>query len=535
MGFDPRGWFDVAAINSWAMLSVGQVVAWTLYVTQTQLLGLLWFERIHQMFTAAPDRLPRAVHGLWIGVTLASCVALVQGTIDISFLNTPFWIGRQRAPGTMLDANAYGTAAALAGPLAFLALRNARRWAAVAAVAVLVANWSGLWMSGSRTVLTCALFGAAGLTIGVLRSRRGSHVIALATAAAVAAVIATSAATISPVQRAIGALAGELSPAALWTRGEYGPVAAAMMREHPLVGVGTGAYRYLGPDYWRAMADARLALDNAQNWWRHQLAELGLIGGAFVLIWSGVLAWRTLSGHPRPGQELPAWTLRALLAGTAIVSLFGMPTQNPVALLLFFLLAAWMVATHGPVPAPLHTQWIRAGWIAAAAAAVVYLAGHAALATGPLSVSERARRFHREYVQGAHAPEPMPGGGQFRWTDDESRFVLPARTRWLVIRLWAHHPDIAEHPVLVTLAANCGNVLSREIRSHTPISVGIELPDGTSSVEWSVRVSRTWRPAEHGAEDRRDLGVAVGTDFVDDRQLVFSQDYTETWPRCPGA
>ena len=532
--FDPRAWLDAGAINSWSMLSVAQVVAWTLYTTQTQLLGLLWFERIHQMFAAAPDRIPRVVHGLWIGVTIASCVALVQGTIDIAFLNTSFWFDQRRAAGTMLDANAYGMAAALAGPIGFLALHGERRWAGVAGAAVLVANWGGVWMSGSRTGLMCALFGAAGLTVGVLRSRRESRVVALATAAAVVAVIVTLAATISPVQRAVAALASELTPQSLWERGGYGTVAVAIVREHPLTGVGTGAYRYLAPDYWRAMADASLPLDNAQNWWRHQLAELGLIGGAFILIWSAVLAWR-LTTSPRPGHELPGWTLRALLAGIAVVSLFGMPTQNAVALLLFFLLVAWMVTTHAQLPASITTRWIRAGWIAAAALALGYLAAHSILAAGPLSVSERARRFHREYVQGAYAPEPMPGGGHFRWTDEESRFVLPARTRWLVIRLWAHHPDIAEQPVLVTLATACGNMFRREITGPTPISVGIELPDGTSTVDWSVLVSRTWRPAEHGAEDPRELGVAVGTDFVDDRQLVLSQDYMETWPRCPDA
>ena len=531
--FDPGAWRDLAAINSWAMLSVGQVVAWTLYATQTQLLGLLWFERIHQMFAAAPDRLPRVVHGLWIGVTGASCVALVQGTIDISFLNSPFWIGEQRAAGTMLDANAYGMAAALAGPVAFLALRSAGRWAAVAAGAALVVNWSGVWMSGSRTGLTCALFGAAGLTVGVLRSRRVGPVVALAAAAAVVAVIVTSAATISPVQRVADKLASELSPASLWLRGGYGTVSVAMVREHPLSGVGSGAYRYLAPDYWRAIADANLPLDNAQNWWRHQLAELGLIGGAFVLIWSAVLGWQTVTGHARPGHELPAWTLRALLAGIAVVSLVGMPTQNPVALLSFFLLAAWMLAVQAPARMSIPAPGIRAGWIAAAACAVVYVASHAILAVGPLSVSERAKRFHREYVQGAYAPEPMPDGGHFRWTDDESRFVLPARTPWLVVRLWAHHPDIGEHPVGVTIASSCGVVFNRELKSSTPISVGIELPSGTSTVDWLVRVSRTWLPAEHGAEDPRKLGVAVGTDFVDDRQLVFSQDYVEKWPKCP--
>ena len=46
-----------------------------------------------------------------------SLVATIQGTIDLSFLGSEPWISLKRAPGTLLDANAYGALAAIAAPI----------------------------------------------------------------------------------------------------------------------------------------------------------------------------------------------------------------------------------------------------------------------------------------------------------------------------------------------------------------------------------------------------------------------------------
>src|SRR5262245_8861613 len=178
-GFDIGGLTDEGAINSWGLLSAPQVAAWLLFVAWTQLLGLLWLEWVCRQFDEAPDRVPAVVHGFWISATLASLVAVYQGTADLTFLSTPFWAARARATGTLLDANALGICAALAGPLAFLALRDPRvpRWLTPArhgdatvrnaiTFLVFVVNIAGLWMSGSRAAMLCglvstAVFGAA--------------------------------------------------------------------------------------------------------------------------------------------------------------------------------------------------------------------------------------------------------------------------------------------------------------------------------------------------------------------------------------
>ena len=168
LAFDWHTLGDEAAINSWAMLTAARVVAWALYVVQTQLLACCGSTGCGAGSPAEPWRRRRPFHALWVGVTVASAVAIYQGAMDLRFLSTTFWANERRAAGTLLDANGYGMLAALAAPVAAWWLR-ARPAAALAVFAV---NAVGLWMSGSRTALRRARRRAQ------LASRAGARVLA---------------------------------------------------------------------------------------------------------------------------------------------------------------------------------------------------------------------------------------------------------------------------------------------------------------------------------------------------------------------
>src|SRR5262245_52883199 len=280
---------DTGTLDSWALLTTPQVESWILYVAITQLMGILWLDWLFA--DSNPEsRVPNHVHGLWIGATLASIVAIVQGTIARSFLNAEPWIGLRRAAGTMLDANAYGAVAAVAGPLAFVSLRqlDSRHVRALRAPALAI-NWAGAWMSGSRTALLCGVFGTLLLAYELVRSSARDETASrktwslLAGVAVVVVVLAIGAGAIGPLERMRTTAAPVRE---LWTRGGYGSVATRMVRDYPLTGVGIGSFNWLAPDYWRQIANDKLPFDNAQNWWRHQVAELGLIASLPILFWS---------------------------------------------------------------------------------------------------------------------------------------------------------------------------------------------------------------------------------------------------------
>jgi hypothetical protein len=531
VAFRVAGFHDAGAVNSWSLMPAPQAAVWILYVVLAQLLGALWFEwaRNKASQLAQPIQL---MHALWIGATASSVVAVLQGTMNLGLLNTEFWAAERRATGTMLDANSYGVCAALAAPIGFLGMRALAPHAPAAAVAVFAINFAGMWLSGSRTALfACGVVGAAALMVGLWRERRASSSAMNQTAVWIPVgmiavlVVVLLTATASPIQRALDIPSGRAGLAALWNRGGYGPIAVRMTREFPLTGVGAGTYRILAPDYWRAMANDALPLDNAQNWWRHQIAELGVLGGALIMAFSVLVAWRVIAGHERDPDVASASTVRGLLIGLGVTSLFGMPTQNPLVLYWFLALVGWF-AWLVPDPAlhrETHAREPRVAWVVVAALAIAYAAGHLLLAAGALHPIQRAQRANRDYVIGAYPPEPLPAGNEFRWTGREAHFVWAAKNRFMAIRLWAHHPDIASRPVHVTLTSPCGVLFDEDLTSDSSMSLGMALPAGQRTLEATVRVSRTWSPADAGGPDPRHLGVGIVADFSSDPAFAESQ------------
>jgi hypothetical protein len=110
--------------------------------------------------------------------------------------------------------------------------------------------------------------------------------------------------------------------------------------------------------------------------------------------------------------------------------------------------------------------------------------------------------------------------------------MLPAGSPWLVVRLWAHHPDVTEIPVGVTLSTACGVVWSGDLRTRDTVDIGVTLPDRLRVVDATVSVSRTWQPSDHGSADTRHLGVGIDTEFVDSPDDVRGRAQTAAWPVC---
>jgi hypothetical protein len=521
LGFDPAVMWDLGAINSSGTVSSApQAVSWILFVCWTHLLGLLWLDWLAGWWARHPNRLPAVAHGLWIGALLATGVAIYQGLFDIGFASTPFWTVRGRATGTLLDANAYGMCAAIAGPVAFVVLRS--RGLAAAGGAVVIATLVGVWMSGSRNAAVAAAVGAVALAVAIWQSagagaRRRLPLVVGGAAVLIIAIVFFSGAT-GPLRRLLerpaGATGGIVD--AVLSRGPYGATSLAIVRDYPVVGVGIGSYQLLSADYWRQMANDALPFDTAQNWWRHQLTELGVIGALPLFLWSAVIGWGAIRARAYPDRQFEATVVRGVIIAIGLASVIHVPTQTPLVLLWFFLLVAWMwrVANSG------HATVFALPWIVAVGFAIAYAAGHVVLARGSLAVPERAARFERSYATGVYRPEMLDTGGEFTWTRERATFVWPARTRWLVVRVWAHHPDIAADPVRLTLKTPCMTLLDEKLTSGARLSLGVLLPEGVRAVEAVLTVSRTWRPSDFGESDRRELGAGITADFVETKAIA---------------
>jgi hypothetical protein len=541
---------DTGTLDSWALLTTPQVESWILYVAITQLTGILWLDWLFGPGSGIRDpgsesaafsnpnvRTPNPVHGLWIGATVASIVAIVQGTIAMSFLNAEPWIGLRRAAGTMLDANAYGAVAAVAGPLAFVSLPQLlNRHVRALQASALAINWAGAWMSGSRTALLCGVFGTLLLAYELVRSSARDETASrntwslLAGVGVVVLVLAIGAGAIGPLERmrTAGTPVREL-----WTRGGYGPVAARMVRDYPFTGVGIGSFNWMAPDYWRQIANDKLPFDNAQNWWRHQVAELGLVASLPMLFWSLWMAWLVVTRRAGAAHRLETETLRGLLIGIGAASLVGMPTQNPIVLLMFFYcIARFEILTRGErIPNP-DSRIPAIAWAAAFLIAISYAGAHMALARGPLKPLERAARTNRDYIIGTYPSEPLPQG-QFRWTRRRATFALAVQSTHLMIRYHVEHPDVGTHPVRLRIATPCQTIVDRVFTDMSVDGQALELPEGQSRVVFDTEVSRTWRPTDFGKPDQRDLGAAVEADFIATPTVVSSLERWIPLKPCP--
>ena len=104
----------------------------------------------------------------------------------------------------------------------------------------------------------------------------------------------------SPYARIVASIPGGPVEIArwLWNRDRYGTAAVQMIREFPVAGIGIGTFHSIGVDYTKSVGGVALPPDNAQNWYRHQMAELGILGSLGWLAFCGLFAIAVIRTPP---------------------------------------------------------------------------------------------------------------------------------------------------------------------------------------------------------------------------------------------
>lgn len=505
---------------------------WTLYVVLTHNVGLLWIDWLYRHFaTGTLEAFRRQVIlPLAAAVVLSCVVGLYQALVDIRFLSGHLWPHMERAAGTLMDANAFGMIAALWGAvLVAVALPPGGTRAAVFGIGALGLSTLGVWASGSRTallamtvgLLTVALHGwfawRASETRGPLLTPRNVALIAFAVAVGVTAVAVTlQTPGITPFERARHLIPGLETTVGhslwlLWDRMGYGAAAVLMVQEHPWVGVGVGGYHTLVHDFASAAGGYDLPPDNAQNWFRHHLAELGWLGSLPWIAWT-LLFLRALFTRSR-GSDVPAARLlRGSLLALGLVSLVGMPGQSAAVVITFWTFAFWYLRASAGLSLP-PRRWSprreRAAWAAVLLLVVVHAGGTYAVAVGDLRPAERAVRFGWYYRYGIYDLEQPPDGTPFRWTMRRAAAVIPVEGRVLRFEAWVDHPDADAQPVTVRVWADDRLVATESRRRGERVQADIPAVSGRPRMIIRTEVDRAWRPVEHAGTDPRELGIAI--------------------------
>lgn len=442
------------------------------------------------------------------GVALACGMAMWQYGVDPAFLSREPWIALGRAAGPFFDANAMGALAALIGSA--LARPSMRPLAIPSPV------WSGAWValavagvaaSGSRTALAALMVSAVVAALTTMRGRqRLMGVVVVAALLAVAGRIASGQddlAAGNAAQRLAGTIRRVLDGGAtaaweiVWRRDGYGPASMAAIADHPWVGVGPGAFGNVISDYAATLAPGYLLPpDNAQNWWRQQLADLGLVGSVGPML-CALLALVAVLRSWRRATDSSAYRTMPL-AAAGLMAFVSPPTQHPVLQALIGLLVADAVAprevTGDPQAAARH--W-RPAVVLVWAVALVSVTGLAWEGWTSFRPPQRAARFHFAYNYGLSAPVRTPFGDG-RWSARRSVAVFPPEGAVLVARVVLPHDDLARLPVVVTISDGDDVVCRHEGRDRAAFECRLAVPDGRWPLV-QVDVSRAWR-TEGGTE-----------------------------------
>lgn len=547
LSFDPGMLSVRGAATNVAGVSPAESAMWSGYVALGHLLGLLWVDALWRWYAGAPRvRFVREVAWPLAGAAaIAAAVGAYQGFVRIDFLSGHVWPYMNRATGTLMDANTFGTLMAFWGPgLMALVLASAarggglpagvgaRRWTVMAAAFVLF--FAGVWTSGSRTALAGFILATAAALHALwttqpgreIRLRRASVVavaLGLAALAALVAVVARGSATTSVFARIPSLVPGMEAGTSvgrtvvdLWQRFGYGTAAMRMIAEHPLQGVGVGGFHTLVRDYSMLVADQSLAPDNAQSWYRHVLAELGLLGSLGALAWTVLFARRILAKPARSSPDPAVRIGTGVLVAFGLLSLVGVPGQSAAVIVTFWVFAFWVATALGeaagssPAPGGLHGR--ATAWPIGAAVLVV-VAAHAGLtlasARTDLLPAHRAARFGWDYSFGISALERSPDGLHRRWTAERSLSTIPVQGRVLKFVAWAEHPDANERPIHLRVVADGTQVFEGELRRQSAIRLDIPAAPGAKTLVLETFIDRTFRPSDYGSRDRRDLGLAI--------------------------
>ena len=530
---------DVA--NNGAGVPSGIALLWVYGVVTVHLLGLLLLDWLFATFGQS-DRarfqrvvlMPLALS--WIGAWL---VGLYQSVVDPAFLNLGFWAATGRASGTLMDANPFGMIAALWGAIGVALVLGRPPSAAgglsptarlALAVLVLVASWYGLWVSGSRSalgagavVLVFALWQIRGLTARVPRGRlAGVGVAGVLLVGAVWIGAGSSSLMVGPWERLApqrpSASVASVRAAVfeLWDRYSYGATATRMIADSPLVGVGVGSFRLVVPDVAHQLGHGRLRPDNAQNWFRHQVAEFGVIGGLGWVLWVAMFLRLLVVGRPVEGGGVPANLVRGALVAFGLASLVGVPTQNVAVTVTFWALVFWYTVLVQP-SAGRAPRWYASGrtWAAVWLLALVYTSGLAYVSWVDLRVPYRAQRADWDYSYGFYDAEAIGTADEFRWASSHALAVVPLTDRWIEVTAWTHHPDVQERPVNLKVWIDGEPLIDSLRESGEPISSAVRIPEGRLRVVIETAVDRTWRPSDRGGADTRELGPGVRWRFID--------------------
>ncbi len=440
----------------------------------------------------------QALFSVLYGTALSAVVAILQRLSILPGERDPFWRMTGRLSGAAVDPNSLGLLCAMALVVALgVGSRGSGRGLSATVGAVLFA--AGLLLSGSRSGL---LLVAISLLLLLLRRPRRVRAmrpfgLAAAAAAALVVVLLSSAAPGTLGNRLLGSFDPSVPVAyRVSARPMLWSAAWRLFLRHPVQGGGMGVYAWRLPDVLREQGLAVPIRDNPGSAYVQALAETGIVGLAFTLLFAVVLARDGVRRLTRGAQEGNGVASASALAALAFLGVLAVGSHwlAADAGLSFFLIASIAALPSETEPSRRARLWLRTGLLIYAGAAFVSM----------LSTARAEETFRYGSLVGFYPPERGPGG-QFQWTRRNfALWLAPGERRRLGL---ANFSPIG---LPVEITARSGEWLLYQRRLQPGGATVLDLK-GASSGPAPVRfaLSRSFVPRRLGIPggDARQLGL----------------------------
>ena len=300
-------------------------------------------------------------------------------------------------------------------------------------------------------------------------------------------------------------------------------MAAYMISDYPLTGVGIGAYIVELPNYLAASDIQYRKTDSAENYFLQVGSELGLLV-LFLSLW---IFWQILSHIEKSLDESLSygrWKYIQIGISCAILSLFlnfflhtyigGYEIKYT-----FWLLTALLFCLSKTEKEPEEKLHVTKGLRVLSVIMIVAFTGiHLWNSAHSLSLGSRRAKFNLTQGFGLYEIEKNPEGREFRWTRGYGGMTIKIEKPLIEISLLASHPDITRNPVKIKIFLIKDFFKQKKLLGEIVLTQSVwktfeyRVPEEVNQqVILLVKVSRTWNPMKVlGTPDPRNLGVAIG-------------------------
>jgi hypothetical protein len=263
-------------------------------------------------------------------------------------------------------------------------------------------------------------------------------------------------------------------------------------------------------EYGTLIRGGPLPADNAQNWPRHQLAELGALGSIGCFIWILLMTAVLLGGRATFERRSRMLAIKYAIAGFGLASLLGMPGQNVLVALTFCTLAAWLLVMVDANESTRSVSTRVTLWTSVAVVLAVALAAMT-VRSGWMELRPpfRAKRFDLPYRYGWYQPFEDASGQTH--TSGHSVAVPRAPQKWLKLTVWVEHPDADEHPVRADVWIDHERVVHGRFPRGVRLTRYVAVPGDHKRFVIETTVDRTFSPTDHPFGE---VGLTMAWEFV---------------------